>query len=366
MKLKILACSALLQLPLAADGMFIDVAQLEGKYLFTKGELSLAIKPGGGGDVYLVNDTDQPVPGAAWELANCVLEAKIGGAWKRCEPIELGCGTTDGSRPLPPRKAYLLPSQSGMSGDQEAEMRYSVFEGGLVSASFRGRYSSRARATAAYQEALLKQSWEKLPYANGPEEYVALLELQRHCEGFRMSPEALKGLAQHMSPIENDKARFQSAAAKMFARPQPQNLGAAAFFERCVTALSTPPSQKHAYGSPERCRAMVWRRLSYPPDAFPFVSEASKEEAKAILASGNPWGVDKERVMVLMGLTIKALSSSDAHEKQEAGAFLGMSWIREEHFPKGAIDKLLESKAAEIRKAAAAIRERATKVDPKP
>lgn len=366
MQLRVLLCWALLQLPLAADDTFVDVAQLEGNYLYTKGELSLAIRPGGEGGVYLANDSDKPVDGAAWELAEGVLEAKIGGVWKRCQPIELGCGTVDGSRPLPPRKAYLLPSQSGRKGDQEAEMRYVVFDGAFASPSFRGRYSSRDRAMAAFQEAFLKRSWGELPYARSPEELLALLELQRHSEGFRMSPEYLEGFADQMPFPEDDKARFQNAATKLLARPQPKLPGYPAFFERCITALSTPATGKHAYGSPERCRAMVWRRLCYPPNAFPFISGESEQESEAVLASGNPWGVDEKRLMALMALTVKALSSDNADEKHEAGTFLGMSWIREEHFPKGAIDKLMESSVLEVQKAAAAIRERSNKAKPQP
>ncbi len=327
----------------------------------------MAIDPSGKtGGVYLVNDTGKPLENVVRELTKCVLEAKIDGTWQRCEPVEPVCLSVEAPRALPPRKAMFLSALSANKGDQEAEMRYVVLGGAFVSPSFRGRYSSRDWAQAALLEALLEKSWGKLPHARGPEELVALFELDRHYEDFRMGLSPLKSFAEAMPFQENEKARFQESVARVFARSKPGDLGEAAFFERCVTALSAPRSKKHAYGSPENCRRLVWRRLCSPPAASPFIGGKTETEAEAVLASGNPWGVGKDRLTVLIDLTVKALSSDDVYEKREAGAFLGMPWIREEYFPKGSIDKLLELNFPAVQKAAAAIRERSKNSRPAP
>ncbi|WP_265594763.1 hypothetical protein [Haloferula sp. BvORR071] len=364
MKIGVLACWIALSSTLVAE--LVDVAQLPGKFVFTKGEVSLGIDPSGKtAGAFLVNDTGEELKNGIWESARCTMEAKIGGVWKRCQLGELECASGGPPGPIPPRKAIFLEGPRAMEGDREAELRYSTHGGAMTSGSFRGRYFSRVQFSIEALYALEDGNWKEFPYAHGPEEFIALVELERHYDRDSWSL-TVRQCAETMPMSEKDRSRLKVAGAEALARPAPKNPGEIAIFERCVAALAAPPSENYAYGGPERCRPLVWRRLTTPLGESPYINPNYKGEPEANRASGNPWGMDKERLTTVVDLAIKALSSKDASERQEAISFLGMTWVREEHFPNGAIDKLLKMDAPEVRKAAADIRGRSLPAKPEP
>lgn len=58
--------------------------------------------------VYLVNDTDEPIPGIIGELHKVRSQVKFGGNWYSREPIVPGCGSVSPPLDLPAKHALAL------------------------------------------------------------------------------------------------------------------------------------------------------------------------------------------------------------------------------------------------------------------
>jgi hypothetical protein len=228
--------------------------------------------------VFLINDTDEPIPRIIGELKKVHSQVKFGGNWFSREPLQIGCGTVPDPKDLPARSALALGGVSDQRGDIAGEIRY-VFQLPdriIASEPQRGRYmASELQVTMSegifgselepgIRKGLLKNQWNETMSATDLEEFCAILELVRH---YRLSLRErafimnwmLERTAKHDATREQAKAIARIKA--LLAKPWLIHNDGQALADRCIAALEAKPSG--IYGTPEKCRACVWRFLAH-------------------------------------------------------------------------------------------------------
>jgi len=351
----------------------IPLRLIPDKVEFEAGKLSLVPDPSdsdyGRIAIYLVNATDEGVKGVDPNDPYCFLEVKDGNRWRACERFRPGCGTGFSfSDPagLKGRNAAIFFGTDPSQGDLSGELRFcTTFEGvrPIVSASFRGRYSSERFKTASLPQTPASESITNgladmiagkadngppLGIARSPEEYIAAAELERCYDESIATKAALIRWQEHPSSAE-----CRTALTTLLQRPWDQQLNAPALFERCFTALTHRDAKHVDSGSPERCRAMVWRYLSEFRSEWHelLINPERWDQLEKIRQSGNPWGVDDKLVATLVEEAITSLRSTDPDEREAASVFLNKSWITEVHLPDERCKFLLDHESANARKA---------------
>ncbi|MEK7953079.1 hypothetical protein [Luteolibacter soli] len=318
--------------------------------------------------VYLLNATDKPLKNADSNFLRCFAEVKDGDHWRSCHDNSIDCGV--GMMPpqdLAPGHGKLLLGWDPAVGDMTGELRYCVQlrdHRPVVSASFKGHYSSeqlnrasppRGFAGKAIANGLDGKDWNSPEYissdlTHSPEECLAAAELDRVYDESPLTKAAL--VRWKTTPVTGEEmARCHAVVEKLLRQPWKKNwLDAPALFRRGHAALIRPRGQAE-FGSPENCRALVWRYLrSVPVYGVPInVNPARWEQLEAIRLSGNPWGVDHKLAAALLEEAIASLRSPDAAEREAAGSFLEGEWITPDYLPDERWSFIMEQDAASAR-----------------
>lgn len=327
----------------------VPLGQLPARIGYLKGEVSLVADPldrvgpygqGGGKPyqaVYLVNDTDDAIPGIIGELMTVRSEVEFGGRWYSREPREMVCGSVPRPTDLPARHALALGGVDSQWGDTGGEIRYvfGVPNRTIRSEPQRGRYFSndlmQVMAKESWtrdlreplEEGLIKQRWSGSMLANSDEEFCALMELVRHHE--LAIPDRARIMDWLLERAEKRDATPQKRLtmrriAEVLAKPWVIDHDGQTLADRCVAALEAKPS--HSYGTPEKCRACVWRLVAARiPDSGPHFARYDRRPA------------DEPTVARLVELAEADLGSDDPEVGDAATGFLGNGRIAEELFP---------------------------------
>ncbi|MCW1922855.1 hypothetical protein OKA05_09860 [Luteolibacter arcticus] len=324
--------------------------------------------------VYLINASDQAVFGADSNYAYCFLEVKDGNRWRACQRFIPGCGTgIPEPEHLRGMHATIFLGNDPNHGDMTGELRFCItiqHTRPIVSASFQGRFSSKQFEEAAPIPTPASReiaTWiadmtEGKPtagslqtIARSPEEYIAAAELERSYDESSATKTALIRW-QASVPSGEEMAPCRTALAALLKRPWDHHRDAPALFERCFSALTLRGGGDRDFGSPERCRAMVWRYLSEFRSEWleVFINPERWDQLEAIRQSGNPWGVDQKLVAALVEEAIASLRAPDSSEREAAGTFLGGYWITQSHLPDERVWFVLDHDVASARKAAIA------------
>jgi len=324
--------------------------------------------------VYLANGSEQALSGADSNYAHCFLEVKDGNRWRACERFIPGCisGPIPEPESLGPGLARTFLGTNPNQGDMTGELRFCIVLPDvrpIVSASFQGRFSSKqfeeatlpprpaSKAIAdGLADMIAGKAPEKSPWriAYSPEEYIAAAELERCYDESGTTKTAIIRW-QASAPSGEEMAACRKAVEALLKRPWDRQKDARALFDRCFTAL-TQKGGNPDFGSPEHCRATTWRYLSEFRSEWleVFVNPERWDQLEAIRRSGNPWGVDQNRVATLVEEAITSLHSSDPEEREAAGIFLNGYWITEHHLRDERCWFLLDQDIASLRKAAIA------------
>jgi len=319
---------------------------------YEPGKVSLVPDPAdrGGGKiaVYLINATELPLPGADSVTLQCFQEIKEGDQWRICEVYVPGCGNNPEPKDLPPGHAKIYSATDPALGDAAGELRYCI--GGLwslpvASASLSGRYGSQTladatpwgRAGMAIRNGLEGKGWVETPdspelsAARSPVECLAMAELERCLGGFTTTSSELARWKESGLPGE-EMARCQTVAKELLNLPWPRQEEGARLIDRCLKALAPRAAGHASFGSPEQCRAMIWRYLGNRRRLpLVFVNPESAERMKKNAASGNPWGADQASIEALLREAEKSRESGLPDEREAAAAFLASSWIKRVH-----------------------------------
>jgi len=315
---------------------------------YEAGKVSLIPDPtdqrGGKIAVYLINATDQPLPMADSETLQCSLEVRDSGQWRACEGHVFGCGNSPLPKDLPPGYGKIISALDPSIGDATGELRYCLTQsvcGPIVSASFPGKYDSRKLeeatppgAGAAIMNGLDGRKWSgfwwSIPHSR--EECLAAAELERCEGGFTHTRSALICWKDRNLPGEQ-MARCRAIAAELLERPWYPEINEQRLIQRCVRALTHDAGKPAEFGSPEHCRAVIWRYLELNERSNVTVVRAHLvnperwEQIKRNQLSGNPWGADRESISILLREARASLRSSDRQEREAAAEFLDGSWI---------------------------------------
>jgi hypothetical protein len=212
----------------------------------------------------------------------------------------------------------------------------------VVSASFSGKYSSQKLeeatfagwAGAAITNGLDGKKWRDSSWSVSYtwEECLAAAELERCEGGFTQTRAALVRWKDCDLPGE-EMARCRKVAIELLGRPWYPERDESRLIQRCVKALTSDAGKRGEFGSPELCRAMIWRYLKFSEqksrfDMMGFINPERFEQMKRNRLSGNPWGVDRESVSVLLREAEVSLRSSNRDEREAAAEFLASSWIK--------------------------------------
>ena len=177
----------------------VPLAKLPPRITFKKGEISLVPDPLDRTGlprfgyekpylvVYLVNDTDEPIPRIIGELEKVHSQIRFGGNWYSREPMQLVCASVLPPTDLPARCALALGGLSDQLGDTGGEIRYifSIPKRTITSEPQRGRYFAADLRTVladeevypdlwSIDEGFLKHQWTDSMVATNDEEFCAL------------------------------------------------------------------------------------------------------------------------------------------------------------------------------------------------
>jgi hypothetical protein len=336
----------------------IPLDKLPPRITFKKGDISLVPDPldrsgplGDGPDesylvVYLVNDTDEPIPEIVGERQNVRSQVRFGGNWYSREPMRTGCASVLPPTDLPARCALALAGLSDQRGDTGGEIRYgfSISNRTITSEPQRGRYFAADLQEVLADEELypdlwlidegfFKQQWKEPMVATNDEEFCALVELVRHHqlavrERAVLMDWLLERAARHDATPEQQRVirRLQGSLAKPWLIDNDGQILA----DRCIAALESAPSK--VYGTPEKCRACVWRFVAA---RFP--------GRQAVWHGHESKSADDASVARLVELAKAALASSDPDIADAAAGFLGKGRITEAMFPSAELVRLLET-----------------------
>jgi hypothetical protein len=316
---------------------------------FEAGKVSLVPDPTDRGSgriaVYLINATDQPLSGADRDTLWCFLEARDSGQWRACEGYLAGSGNNPPPKDLPPGYGKIIDALDPSVGDATGELRYCLTlpsYGPVVSASFPGKYSSQKLeeatfsgwAGAAIMNGLDGKKWTDLSWSvpRSREECLAAAELERCEGGFAHTRSALIRWKDRDLP-GGQMARCRVVAIELLERPWYPEIDESRLIQRCVKALARGAGERAEFGSPEHCRAMIWRylksheRKSAIDMRGGYINPERREQIKRNRLSGNPWGADRESVSILLREAGESLRSSNRQEREAAAEFLDSSWI---------------------------------------
>ncbi|MGC4013619.1 MAG: hypothetical protein QM755_03730 [Luteolibacter sp.] len=338
----------------------IVLSKLPAHIAYAKGKRSLVINPKDSSQLFLVNDTHGPIRGIKSEDTWLMAEAKINGKWERCGPYELGCGTIGPSADLPPGSAYILRGVDVSVGDKAAEMRFSLRRGSeavTVSPVFRGRYSSTALAQTRLdpisnpgieediQCLLLKASRWSGPIATTPEEIAAALEIERfYDQSYRSRDAASRWLAK--AQIQQDLSVELTDCANRLTAILAADWGHAldedSMIQRCIAALEATGDA--AYGTPEKCRAVVWRSLyvSMNGSRRVYLTLEQQEAANERHRSGNLWGATAGQLAAISKAADRSIGSGNAAEAEAAAQVLALSGWPKKLVPGSRLLKVLD------------------------
>jgi hypothetical protein len=252
------------------------IKDLPERIVFKPGEVSLIADPidkrGAYMVVYLVNDTDQPIPHIIGELHKVFSQVKFGGHWFSREPIQVGCGTAPAPRDLPAHHALALGGIRDDLGDIGGEIRYGFYLPGraIISEPLRGRYFRKNLREVMVDECSvfpLRQSIDggigSMTTVESLEAFCTRLELIRN---HRLALKMRSGLLDWMleRTAKHDATPEQAVAIKamktVLSRPWMVENDTQTLVERCIAALEARPSL--IYGSPEKRKDVVWRYLA--------------------------------------------------------------------------------------------------------
>jgi hypothetical protein len=315
---------------------------------FEAGKVSLVPDPTdrGGGKiaVYLINATDQPLPLADSVTLRCFLEVRDNGQWRACESYLADCGNNPPSKDLLPGYTKIVGALDPSVGDATGELRYCLTQssyGPIVSASFPGKYSAQKLeeatspgAGAAIVNGLEGKAWSGFWWSvpHSPEECLAAAELERCEGGFTLTRSALVRWKDRNLPGE-EMARCRAVAIELLGRPWHPEIDEPRLIQRCVKALGHRAGEPAEFGSPERCRAVIWRYLKFNERKSEvdmrggYINPERREQIKRSRLSGNPWGADRESISALVREARESLRSSNRQEREAAAEFLDSSWI---------------------------------------
>jgi hypothetical protein len=297
--------------------------------------------------VYLANGSEKALRGADTNYAHCFLEVKDGNRWRACQRFIPGCmsGGIPEPEQLQPRFAKIFLGTNPNQGDMAGELRFCLVLPDvrpIVSASFQGRFSSKRFEEAApraspvskaiadgFADKGLKTANDGSPrgLARSPEEYIAAAELERCYDESSATRTALIRWQASAAAAGEEKAACRKAVAVLLERPWDRQQDASALFERCFTALTRKGGGNMDFGSPERCRAMVWRYLCEFRSSWleVFINPERWDQLEAIRQSGNPWGVEQKRIAALVEEATASLRSTDPEEREAADIFIKRS-----------------------------------------
>ncbi len=303
--------------------------------------------------VYLANATDKAVHGADSNYAHCFLEVRDGNRWRACERFSRECGTgIPDPEDLQPGHARIFLGTDPNRGNMAGELRFCLVlphVRPVVSAPFHGRFSSERFEEAdlllnslsmTITHGLDGKGWGKadggspIGIARSPEECLAAAELDRCYDESSATRSALIRWQAGNFPGD-EMSRCRAALEALLKRPWDRQQDTSALFERCFTALSRRGGGDAEFGSPERCRAMVWRYLRGfgVPNIEVLINPERWDRLEVIRLSGNPWGVDQNQAIALVEEAITSLRSSDRDERDAAGAYLCDGRITPVHLP---------------------------------
>lgn len=327
----------------------IPIENLPPRILFPKGEVSLVPDPMDRTGqarfghtkpymvVYLINDTEEPIQRIIGELSKVRSQVKFGGNWFSREPMYLGCGSVPPPEDLPARTALALGGISDQWGDISGEIRY-VFHipnRRITSKPQRGRYYAKElqetmremRISHLNIDAILEGSTVKhvqnrsMP-ARNLEEFCAVLELARHHQlSLRERAAIMNWLLERAKKQDATHEQRKAIVRIKGILNQPWLIedDSQSLVDRCIAALESKPST--AYGTPEKCRASVWRYLvkSSLSGGYKMAGHESKP-------------ADKKSISRLVELAKASLGNSDPDIADEAAWFLVDGWATEEAF----------------------------------
>lgn len=326
---------------------------------FEAGKVSLIPDPtdqgGGRIAVYLINATDQPLKWADSVTLRCFLEVRDSGQWRACESYLADCGNNPPPKDLPPGYGKIFVALDPSVGDATGELRYCVtlFEGGpVVSASFPGKYNSQkleeatfpGRAGAAILNGLHGKDWSDSWWsvAHTPEECLAAAELDRCEGGFTTTHSALVRWKDRNLPGD-EMARCRVVSSELLGRPWYPEIDGSRLIQRCLLALDPGAGERAEFGSPEHCRATIWRYLKSNRRRIElFINPERWEQMKRNQLSDNPWGADRESVSALVQEALASLHSPRPDEREAVAEFLRDSWITAVYWPDDSCWKVFE------------------------
>lgn len=345
-------------------GAFLLQALPDG-VTYAKGKLSLVpdLRDRDQGEIaiFLINDTSKSIPGVVFEYTEAVEEVKIGRHWRRCQPFGYQCGSVEPPQDLPPGQALLLRGPDPTIGDLEGEIRYSLESPDLVSQTIRGRYSSKAYSDAGLDHSsnggiagdivsgLIEGKWELCEIAKNPEEINAALVLERsYDESWASRLYASRWLRKHYDPeTASDEERKCAARMKqVFSVSWNRALDVEGRLRRCLSALdSCRPVSHQIYGTPEKCRAVVWRYLNRISEhhGLGYLTIEQRAEARARVDQGNPLGATMEQLILLKREAENSFEHGDEAERAAATWFLCFDWWPHDLIPDDEIVHLLNS-----------------------
>ncbi len=298
--------------------------------------------------VYLVNDTDEPIPRIVGELNKVRSHVKFGGNWFSREPLKFVCGSVPAPKDLPAHSALALGGLSDRRGNIGGEIRYSFRIPNRIIASEpqRGRYyahelqhtmgygSFQSYHRQRFGQGFLNNQWKDELIASNPEEFCAALELMRHYQlKIRLRSRIMDWMLERAEKQDAtpEQQRAMRRIKKVLSKPWLINNDEQALADRCISALEAKPST--IYGTPEKCTATVWRFLANQRLGGEMFDHLGFECNR----------VNRASLRRLVEMAKAALDSSEQEIADAAAGFLGSGGINESLFPTEEFVRFLQS-----------------------
>jgi hypothetical protein len=331
----------------------VAIADLPKQVIFKQGDVSLVADPkdakGEYMTIYLVNDTDLPISTFIPELKNPISQVKVADHWFSDEETgERSCGgPVSIPKDMPAKSALALGAWYCTKGDTEGKRRFVLYlknqvifsepiRGVCRMADLQGILDDESSPFLTFdmQDRLFLKQWGGVGCARSSEEFVAMLELIRN-QGMVISQRRNLldwiGGQKSKTNISPELARAINGMANVLEKPwlvynDPQKL-----INRSLIALGGKKSDQ--YGTPEKCRSMVWRYLS-----------DSRLDSGIRYAGPASEALDSNSLVALADLADKVMmESADSDEIEGAGMFLASPWLSERHFSADRFRQYLKS-----------------------
>lgn len=325
------------------------IKDLPKRIVFKPGEVSLVADPtdhrGKYMVAYLINDTDSAIEHVVGELHEVASEVKFGGHWFDREEQLGRCGSVRPPAELPPRNALVLGACRSDLGDTGGEIRFRFHIPGrtVTTEVMRGRYFAEringfvplsyryGPLSEAIKEGLINNDWSRSRAARNLEECCAILELARHHTLAVSERAALIDWMLDRTAKRDASPEVRRAISRMrvvLSRPW-LIVGDLQFLaDRAISAFE---SKKFAqYGSPERCRAAVWR----------YLTSIEGEGDGSIRNDG--MGVDLASQKRLVEIAVADLDAADPEVGNAAAVFLVWSFCSKDLVPVQVFNDMLE------------------------